>query len=288
MRPGLGRDYKASAMAYHLTASACESGCTSGTAYPRFAGYEAGLRFYTPGLGRWVSRDPVGEMGGVNPLLFIANGPGNAADAFGLFEVPEWTPTWFQSQWTHGPVGWMLSIHSWVAYVVTLIYRRDPWGSKFMFHYLTGNGEPIVLSREDVKSINSVRAPIINVWLHPRTGAALNAHTSVRIDSDIWNDYGAGAGTGNLSLGQFSIEVRGNVCCPEGSSCTFSGEFRLLDRYDFDPHLFQSEQEREHDHRSGWGEFEVVLMWLLTTGHGFPVQSEWIPVSASDAGPSKW
>ncbi|MBN1671944.1 MAG: hypothetical protein JXR37_12975 [Kiritimatiellae bacterium] len=33
---------------------------------------ELGLRFYSPNLGRWVSRDPIEESGGVNLYGFVA------------------------------------------------------------------------------------------------------------------------------------------------------------------------------------------------------------------------
>jgi len=44
-----------------------------------------GYRFYNPETGRWVSRDPIGERGGVNLNGFIGNGPTNSTDMLGLF-----------------------------------------------------------------------------------------------------------------------------------------------------------------------------------------------------------
>ncbi len=142
-----------------------------------------------------------------------------------------------------------------------------------------------MLSRNDVASIHPAMRPIINVWLHSRTAAAMQANRSTRIDSDLLGGYGASVGPGNLSLGQFSIDLRGDVCCPAGiSSCTFEGEFMLTDTYDFDWRLRQGPD----DYRSGGGNFEVLLVWLFTTGHNFPVKSDWIPVSANGAGPATW
>jgi len=40
----------------------------------RIYAYGYGYRFYNPGLGRWVNRDPIGEEGGVNLYVFINNG----------------------------------------------------------------------------------------------------------------------------------------------------------------------------------------------------------------------
>ena len=44
----------------------------------------AGLRFYSPELGRWISRDPVGELGGANLLRFTDGSPVQRVDALGL------------------------------------------------------------------------------------------------------------------------------------------------------------------------------------------------------------
>lgn len=46
---------------------------------------ERGLRFYSPGLGRWVSRDPIEEEGGTaNLYAFVMNQPDVMTDALGL------------------------------------------------------------------------------------------------------------------------------------------------------------------------------------------------------------
>jgi RHS repeat-associated protein len=43
-----------------------------------------GYRFYSAGLGRWLSRDPMEEGGGVNLYGFVGNAPPNAVDGLGL------------------------------------------------------------------------------------------------------------------------------------------------------------------------------------------------------------
>lgn len=42
-----------------------------------------GQRFYSPRLGRWINRDPIGEAGGVNLYAAFANDPANNTDAWG-------------------------------------------------------------------------------------------------------------------------------------------------------------------------------------------------------------
>jgi hypothetical protein len=44
-------------------------------------------RFYNPSTGRWISRDPIGERGGMNLHGFVANDPRNRSDRHGLHIV---------------------------------------------------------------------------------------------------------------------------------------------------------------------------------------------------------
>jgi RHS repeat-associated protein len=50
--------------------------------------YDYGYRFYHPALGRWASRDPIGERGGVNLYGFVGNGGVSRVDYLGLIEPP--------------------------------------------------------------------------------------------------------------------------------------------------------------------------------------------------------
>lgn len=51
--------------------------------------YQMGYRWYSPVLGRWVSRDPIGLEGGVNPMAFVGNAPVNFEDVYGLEPVED-------------------------------------------------------------------------------------------------------------------------------------------------------------------------------------------------------
>ncbi|MDZ4261543.1 MAG: RHS repeat-associated core domain-containing protein [Pseudomonadota bacterium] len=46
--------------------------------------YNYGYRYYSPELGRWLSRDPIGEEGGANLYLMASNSPVNEIDKLGL------------------------------------------------------------------------------------------------------------------------------------------------------------------------------------------------------------
>jgi RHS repeat-associated protein len=53
-----------------------------------------GYRFYSPVSGRWITRDPLGESGGINLYGFTGNSPINWVDLWGLY--------WQYSQSTGG------------------------------------------------------------------------------------------------------------------------------------------------------------------------------------------
>lgn len=49
--------------------------------------YYYGYRYYSPDMGRWISRDPIEEQGGLNLYAFCGNDPVNFVDPSGLFVV---------------------------------------------------------------------------------------------------------------------------------------------------------------------------------------------------------
>jgi len=53
--------------------------------------YYYGRRYYNPGLGRWVSRDPIDEAGGAGLYSFTGNSAANVTDPLGMAIWP-WLP----------------------------------------------------------------------------------------------------------------------------------------------------------------------------------------------------
>ena len=57
--------------------------CNPENAWPGFFMQDVGQRFYSPGLGRWLNRDPIGEWGGENLQQFVYNNPLSWSDDVG-------------------------------------------------------------------------------------------------------------------------------------------------------------------------------------------------------------
>lgn len=51
--------------------------------------YDFGFRTYDPSLQRWLTRDPIGPLGGWNPYQFVGNNPINRTDRYGLSDADE-------------------------------------------------------------------------------------------------------------------------------------------------------------------------------------------------------
>jgi RHS repeat-associated protein len=49
-----------------------------------------GYRFYDPGHGRWLNRDPIAEAGGLNLYGFVGNDPVNAVDVLGMATISDY------------------------------------------------------------------------------------------------------------------------------------------------------------------------------------------------------
>jgi len=45
-----------------------------------------GFRYYHPGLGRWIGKDPMGEAGGLNLYGYVGGDPINGMDPYGLWD----------------------------------------------------------------------------------------------------------------------------------------------------------------------------------------------------------
>ncbi len=69
-----------------------------------------GYRFYSPAIGRWITRDPLGEAGGMNLYGFVGGNPVEWVDRWGLQYLPDpdkkppdWKPDWPTGEDSRGP-----------------------------------------------------------------------------------------------------------------------------------------------------------------------------------------
>ena len=64
-----------------------------------------GYRFYSPGTGRWASRDPIEERGGLNLYAFVGNDGVNRWDLLGLDWIGKKIRNIYISRMSSGPLG---------------------------------------------------------------------------------------------------------------------------------------------------------------------------------------
>jgi len=65
----------------------------------------APYRFYDANLGRWLSRDPIGEEGGINLYGYVGNSPTNLTDPLGLWYATN-PATWGVGDYQGANGGW--------------------------------------------------------------------------------------------------------------------------------------------------------------------------------------
>ena len=100
--------------------------------------YYYGYRYYSPSLGRWISRDPVEEQGGLNLYTFVNNDPVNHWDLWGMIDVSkcginiyreDWEikliPKWRKSPYTILPLSFYVLVN-------IEIDKRIHWGHEWI------------------------------------------------------------------------------------------------------------------------------------------------------------
>jgi hypothetical protein len=120
-------------------------------------------RYYDPVTGRWPSRDPIEELGGINLYGFVGN---DAVDRWDLFGM---TPSIFRDEhtWTSCNTGLPCSESNPMgrgagsgrnpsgeaAYDFLSNFISGAWADRLLRHYLFDNSETITLNRQEVNSI---------------------------------------------------------------------------------------------------------------------------------------
>jgi RHS repeat-associated protein len=81
----------------------------TGHVYHSWSGlWLAPYRAYSSGMGRWISRDPIAEDGGINLYAYVGNGAAVAVDPLGL-DAWDYMPTWAINS-TIGATSWAVPL----------------------------------------------------------------------------------------------------------------------------------------------------------------------------------
>ena len=93
-------------------------------------------RYYSPTLGRWITRDPIGISGGINLYGYVESAPVTNLDAGGLVppRQPDWadinrwlSPEIHSRTWNIGPLTIHVRVESNQAFVPLLRNEPVPW-----------------------------------------------------------------------------------------------------------------------------------------------------------------
>jgi hypothetical protein len=226
-----------------------------------------GYRWYDPLTGRWPSRDPIEERGGLNLCGFLGNDGVGKFDIWGLF----------------GPI---LSGHYNLRFgnplhgagmIVGRVKGGNWLGDHLLHHYLNGEGNTFELNYAESKDIYNGLFDSISITNHRDFNSALKKSCK----SKTWEelkiyDYPVTGAEGNADLffGSFFITVKGNICGCHGD-WTFVGEMQFNDFFDFDIHWIQWWNNPDYQ-RSWYGELRTTIAALaLIAGDDFNIESPW-------------
>ncbi len=175
-------------------------------------------RYYSPKLGRWTSRDPIGEEGGENLYGIINNNLVNKIDILGLKSL--------------------ITLRDFDAFIpngsedMRLAYR-------LALHYLLGRGKLFTHGASVVKSQDGVKAPVRALLLgHAIQILTGTSNTSVKWGSVHWTMQDTGPILANDSFwmlhtlnGATDFDIRGRYLA-RGCSVTYNLKYVFIDRAD--------------------------------------------------------
>ncbi|MGA4643315.1 RHS repeat-associated core domain-containing protein [Limisphaera sp. 4302-co] len=204
-------------------------------------------RAYSPTLGRWLSRDPVGDLGGENLYVYVANDGVSASDSVGLCAA------WFRA-----------------ASAVALPGLKNPLPDidKDLCAWLEGKIRSFLSSSEDIRAWNRfVSGTGIDIELtESEMGSALVAAPAFQAELKkqaedckanpfYWfNRTTQLADTigphWSASLGRVTITLTTSCACR-----TLTWEACIFDKYDFDPTWFLGGREVT-------AEIKTILVWV--------------------------
>ena len=107
-----------------------------------------GYRFYSPYLGRWLTRDPIGEEGGTNVYSFVSNNPINQLDALGMASFSQVMKGGLFYTWD---LGWIDKTHAGLDGMINKTLReawekieKAPAGRSVTVDLVMNQGKPLL------------------------------------------------------------------------------------------------------------------------------------------------
>ena len=202
--------------------------------------YYYGYRFYDPVMGRWVSKDPIEEKGGLNLYGFLENFALGGNDVLGL--EPWRVGARSTSAWAFVP-----SLSDWSRdWTDHVLYRSamarsngaaiiSPPASALSKHYLNATGSPYQLPFGHVIELESNLKKSLAKDLIDSARFATSLASDSLISSHQWTDFGLESLYWFPAMGTIRWTGQGYVK-KKGSSNELTIEYHFWDPYDFDEH----------------------------------------------------
>jgi RHS repeat-associated protein len=197
-----------------------------------------GYRYYNPSTGRWMSRDPIGQKGGMNLHAFLKNAPLSSTDYLGLIGYFDWYINMIEKALAAGETE-QAAAYARVMYED--IYRGsylDPKGKPLArdllgrwLGFVDAKGTPRILSREEIEGIlrNDTAKEWIGMKMRQKGITASGFHRAIDLDGVYGGPPGSDA---YLALGEFKLRFTGYVDVKK-TNVSVMGRWTLLDRYDW-------------------------------------------------------
>jgi hypothetical protein len=150
-----------------------------------------------------------------------------------------------------------------VSATIEAFITRGPLAKKLFQRYRAKSGEPMTLSRSDLKAADIFPMSITATPQFSRTIGTMGIYAVID-----WQ-FPATART-PLTLNSITVHLDGVfIVCPAGEG-HFQGKMYITDLYDFDLKGFHT----PGNPRNIWAELKVVFAHFLASGAGFPVTSD--------------
>ncbi|MGN0876098.1 MAG: RHS repeat-associated core domain-containing protein [Kiritimatiellia bacterium] len=178
-----------------------------------------GYRFYCPGNGRWLSRDPLEEVDGENLYSFCRNDALNGIDCLGLLTMPSIVPDDPRAFWEgvaqvlfRGSKGWVVSAD---------FLERALYGMSNDGPVVFGDGTEVV---KRIRSSEEYKRYIDRlVKAQPSGMSTIDAKGSIEfLSGDLY-----------AAVKYAGIASKGYVCRPSQGADRVALEVTVSDRYDF-------------------------------------------------------